>query len=322
MLKRKPTTQYDREGVPIETKQEVEDLNISTPEEIKNRKIYRVKKLVPQQKSGFILKSKLVPDSLEAKLLQSSKDSLVNFLQVLEEEVKELSPEKAKTEVTPGPAQTLLSPKPLHPFGTPASEPKDLDTKKNEGVRSIQSLNPSIEETPANYKFINPLSSILNELKSKKEEELVNTFICSSPRKFEVVPTPSTFTGTPQKSILESLVSVEAQISVDHVSRGEGFVEIAKGIVSGRKVASFLFKNQIKTVIYQAGLTTSCNFKECKDWELGEDTENHLEAEIEVYKKINNITTKQTVRVLIAKKDQKALKENIEKIKSFLGSYN
>ena len=40
MLKRKPTTQYTREGNAIESNCDYEDKNISTPEEIKNRKIY------------------------------------------------------------------------------------------------------------------------------------------------------------------------------------------------------------------------------------------------------------------------------------------
>ena len=301
MLKRKPETQYTREGLPIEQTTELEDTNISTPEEIKNRKIYRVKRPTALTKKGFVLQSKLVPDNLEAELLQN-KTNVVDFLSIPDEEVKELSPEKQKTfekfENLEGKTQNILQ------------KPEETE-KKSEKV----------DEKPKNFE--NPLSAIIKNLESKKSEELVNSFISSStPKTEKKLPIASNFYGTPQKNMLECLVSVKSHISVNHNSRGQGFIEIAKGFLSEKKICSVIFKNQIKNIVYQAVLPSDTQLKECKVWELGEVDGNYEEVEIEAYKNVNGKTVKENLRILIDKADRKTLQNGLNQAKSFLIGHN
>ena len=307
MLKRKPTTQYAPDGEVISVSVEPEDPNISTPEEIKNRKIYRVKRQAPQSKTGFILKSKLLPDILEEQLLQDSKSSVVDFLSIPDEEVKEISPEKSK------------------PLSEPDIKPEQplkdaIQEKVIAGDNTKDSKEKEIVEKPNLIKYSNPFNSILQKIESKAEEDVVSSFISSGTPKIENIATPLSFLGTPQKSALESIFSVEALASVDHASRGGGFIEIAKGEVNGKKISSIIFKNQIRSVVYQAGITSRSEFKECNSLELGEDDGNSTEMEIDVYRKKNDKFAKETLRILISTAQKDKTLKAMEQIRSYLAN--
>lgn len=289
MLKRKPTTQYTKEGKAMPQEPEPVDVNISTPEEIKARKIYRVKRQVPPPvaKNSFILQSKLVPDGLEEKLLEQVKSAPIDFFSIHDEEIKEISPEK-----------------------------KVKSSQADEKVLEEEEKKPEVSAA----KYSNPFSSILQSIETKKEDELVSSFISSSTPKIEQILTPVSFAGTTQKSTFDVLVSIEAEASVEHVQRGIGFIEIAIGKVTEKKMSSVIFKNQIKNIIYQAVLTGRSEFKECKDWELGEDDGKNVELEIEVYiKKIGKVV-KENLRVQIAKSERAKLEKSVEQARAYLNS--
>ena len=152
-------------------------------------------------------------------------------------------------------------------------------------------------------------------MKSKKEEDLVCSFISSSTVKIESVATSISFVGTPQKSALESLVIVDGQTSVNHVSRGQGFIEIAQGKAAAKIVNSIIIRNSIKAVIYQASLSFASEFKECKDRELIEDDMELIEIEIDVFRKQGEKVVKDTLRAAVNKFDKMQLVEALAKSK-------
>lgn len=263
MLKRRPETQYNREGEAITKSPEPEDTNISTPEEIQKRKIFRAKRVSVQEKSPFILKSQLVPDSKESDLLRACEPIKVDFFNIKDEEVKEPSPEKSKP----------LEPK-LKTFDCP--------------------------------KFSNPLSSLLQSISSKKEDEVVNSFIGSkTPAKPE--PKQTSFLLKPIKSDLETVVSVEGSASVNGVSRGEVFIEVASGVVSEKKVFSFILKNKIRNVIYQASLSSKAELVECPDLILADENCNLVEMKTIVFRKNADKVCRDEVRICV----DKALKDKV-----------
>ena len=319
MLKRKPTTQYTREGNAIESNCDYEDKNISTPEEIKNRKIYRVKRVTPQPKAGFILQSKLLPENLEAQLLQETKTLSVDFLSIPDEEVKEISPEKSKTReiIDDKDKQEELS------IENDKNKQVIVETTKKKPLLQVESANLTSVSKKETLPYTNPLSSIIEKMNEKKEDELVNAFIVSNTPKTINIVTPQSFTGTPQKNILACLVSVEAQISVNHGdSRGKGYLEIAKGIIDEKKICSLIFKNQIKSVVYQAGITTKSKLKECNNWELGEDDLESEELEVEVFKKQGDKIVGDIIRILLSKDDARKLILHLEQAEAFLHNHN
>lgn len=267
MLKRRPNTQYTRDGVPISNSPEPEESTISTPDEIKTRKIFRAKRVSVQEKQGFILKSKLISDTAESELLKANEPVSVNFFNIPDEEVKEISPEKSK------------------------------QSKNFEGP-----------------KFFNPLSSILQNLSSKKDDEVLNGFISSiTPVKPETKLT--SFDGKLIKSDFATVYSVEASGSVNGVSRGEGFIEIVTREVSGKKVFSLIIKNKIKNVVYQASLMTKSEVEECKDLQLAEDDGKFVEMKTEVFRKNGEKVCKEEVRICLEKSKKKGLIEAFAKLR-------
>lgn len=266
MLKRRPNTQYNRQGEPIKSSPEAEETVESTPEEIKSRKIFRAKRVTVQEKQGFKLKSKLLSDTTESELLKETKPVSVNFFSIPDEEVKEISPEKQK--------------------------------------------HAKVFEGP---KFSNPLSSILQNLSSKKDDEVLNGFISSiTPVKAE--PKLMSFDGKLTKSDFDTVYSVDSIVSVNGVSRGEGFLEIVTREVSGKKNFSLIFKNKIKNVVYQASLLSKSSVEDCKDLMLGEDDGNYVEMKTEVFRKNGEKVCKEEVRICLAKDKKKGLVEAFKKL--------
>jgi hypothetical protein len=271
MLKRRPETQYTRDGEAIQKSPEPEDPNISTPEEIQKRKMFKAKRVSVQEKSPFILKSKLIAEAAESDLLKDSAPVKVNFFEIKDDEVKENSPEKQKTSET--------------------------------NCRSF--------EGP---KFSNPFNSILSSIFSKKDSEVVDGFI-SSKVASKPEPKQTSFLLKPIKSDLKTLVSVEGSASVNGVSRGEGFVEVAAGEVGEKKVFSFILKNKIKNLIYQASLSNKAEIVECNDLMLTEDHAGFVEMKTVVFKKNAEKVVTDQIRVCIAKEDKRKLIDAFAKLR-------
>jgi hypothetical protein len=319
MLKRKPTTDYNPDGEALPSEPEPQDCNISTPEEIKNRKVFKAKRPTAPTKSGFILKSTLVPSVVEAELLKESKATVVDFLSIPDEEVKDFSPEKTKQNVSAD-----LSGK------NSKNEGEKIEGKISEIKGKTDENNTEIirkeKETISNNggfsgstlgKTVNPFSSILQKINDKKAEELVNSFITSAAAKNETISAPKTeFLASSKKSELERLVVVEGQASINHVPRGEGFIELAQGTVDKRSILSILIRNSIKNVIYQASLSKNSDFRECENCELLEDEADSIEIEIDTFRKVGEKVVKDVLRIGIKKRDQQILKNALLKYKS------
>lgn len=330
MLKRGPTTQYDNEGNVVETTQEQDDPFISTAEEIKQRKIFRAKRPEGRQKLGFVLKSKLLDESIEEKLLEETSITKIDFLNIPVIESKVSILEKPKQSQNHENGKEPQKHEIVEKEPEKSNEPeKEIEKSKDNHIQSfLSSSRPSfnsllittdsVQNTP---RFSNPLASIIKNLSEKNKDDLESSFISSSTPKMENIQTPMSFKTPIQKSTLQSISLISATASVNHISRGQGFIELAKGTSSnGKKLATIIFRNSIKSVIFQATLSSKSAFTDCKTSELNEEDSDNIELEIEVFRKQGEKILKEILRVAISKSDKPLLQNSLKTAQGFLNS--
>ncbi|CAG9329190.1 unnamed protein product [Blepharisma stoltei] len=281
MQKRRATTELTREGEVIPQYEEETVGEDSTPQEISQRKIFRARR--PQkaaqaastEPTSFKLKTQLVSEDLESKLLEA-KPAQFSFLDLPDVEVREASPVKAPPPPPPKPVEPIL-------------------------------------KTPT----ISAFSGILKDLKEKKEDDIVSSFIKTASSQEAAPPSESPKFQDPIKPTQTShFVLVEGKLSVNGASRGEGFIEIARADVGEKKVNLLIFRNSFKSIIYQAALAESSSWKECEKQEESDDEEEKEEASIEivVYRKTDKLRA-ETCKVRCGKLSKIKLMEELEKVK-------
>lgn len=280
MQKRKATTELTRDGEAIPRYEEAPAGEDSTPQEISQRRIFRARR--PQK--------------------SATTDEPTSF--------------KLKTQLVSEDLESkLLAAKPA------SFNFMDIPDVEVREVSPIKSTQPSKPAEPAKVESpsFTAFAGILSDMKTKKEEDIVSSFIQSAANKekSEELVSPK-FQDNVHKSETNHYVSIEGRFSLNGVSRGEGYVEISKGNIGDNKMNLLVFRNSFKSIIYQGVLADSAKWKDSEKQaesdEEEEEKEDKISLEIVAYRKTDKLRA-ETCKIRTRRINKSKLLEGLEKAK-------